>query len=92
MAHTVKVIAGGLVLLCLCLLIARWSGGPASPTALATGAKVFLPLWLVGAGINIWVGVAKAGYSVREELPYFLLVFTVPAVVAFLVVLRLSRG
>ena len=91
-AHTIKVIAGGLVLLCLCLLIARWIGGPASPTALATGAKVFVPLWLVGAGINMWVGVSKAGYAVREELPYFFVVFTVPAALAWLVLWRLSRG
>jgi hypothetical protein len=32
------------------------------------------------------------GYSVREELPYFLVVFTVPAGVAFLVLWRLSQG
>jgi hypothetical protein len=30
----------------------------------------------------MWVGVAKAGYSVVEELPIFALIFGVPAVVA----------
>jgi hypothetical protein len=30
----------------------------------------------------MWVGVAKAGYSVSEELPVFLLIFAVPAAAA----------
>jgi hypothetical protein len=30
----------------------------------------------------MWTGVAKAGYSATEELPIFLLLFVVPAVVA----------
>jgi len=32
----------------------------------------------------MWVGVAKAGYSVTEELPIFLLIFSVPAALAIL--------
>jgi hypothetical protein len=75
MGHTVKVIAGGFVLLALCALIGR-----------ASGAKLFIPLWLVAAGINMWIGVTRAGYSVAEEAPIFLLVFAVPAVVALLLV------
>jgi len=27
------------------------------------------------AGANLWVGVVKAGYTVSEELPIFLLIF-----------------
>src|SRR5207244_12863962 len=92
MAHTIKVIAGGLVLLGLCLLIARWIGGPTPATALATAAKVFIPIWLVAAGINMWVGVSKAGYSVAEEAPVFLVVFAVPAVVALVVLWRVFPG
>jgi hypothetical protein len=30
----------------------------------------------------MWVGVTKPGYSVAEELPIFLLIFGVPALVA----------
>jgi hypothetical protein len=75
MGHTVKVIAGGFVLLALCVVIGR-----------ASGAKLFIPLWLVAAGINMWIGVTRAGYSVAEEAPIFLLVFAVPAVVALLLV------
>ena len=89
MGHTIKVIAGGFLLLVLCLLVGRWVGGA---TGLANGAKLFIPLWLVGAGINMWVGVTRAGYSVAEEAPIFLLVFAVPAAVALLVLWRLSQG
>jgi len=89
MGHTIKVIAGGFVLLALCLLVGRWLGGT---VGLANGAKLFIPLWLVGAGINMWVGVTRAGYSVAEEAPIFLLVFAVPAAVALLVLWRLSQG
>lgn len=32
----------------------------------------------------MWVGVAKAGYSVAEELPILALIFGVPAAVAIL--------
>ena len=39
----------------------------------------FVALWLAAAGFNMWVGVAKAGYSVGDELPVFLLLFGVPA-------------
>jgi len=46
---------------------------------------VYVALWLVIAAFNMWTGVAKAGYSVTEELPVFALIFLVPAVVAVLV-------
>jgi hypothetical protein len=89
--HTVKVIAAGIALLAFCLLVARWVGGPA-PLVLARGAKVFIPLWLIGAGINMWAGVSKAGYSVAEETPTFFIVFAVPAAIALFVLWRVSRG
>ncbi len=92
MSHTVKVIAGGFVLLALCLLVGRFMGDPSPATGLAIAAKVFIPLWLIAAGINMWVGVAKAGYSVADEAPIFLVVFAVPVAVALLVLWRVSRG
>jgi hypothetical protein len=91
MAHTIKVILLGFGLLGLCLLASRLLGS-SGIVGLVTAAKVFIPLWLVGAGINMWLGVAKAGYSVREETPYFLVVFAVPALVAVILVWRLTRG
>ena len=41
-----------------------------------------VPAWLLVAAVNMWVGVAHAGYSAREEFPILLLVFAVPAVAA----------
>jgi hypothetical protein len=82
--RTIVIILGGFVLLGLCLLLARWLAQP-GPASLATGAKIFLPLWLIVAAINMWIGVTRAGYTVAEELPIFLLILAVPgAPAAFL--------
>ncbi len=40
----------------------------------------------------MWVGVAKAGYSLAEEAPIFVVVFAVPVAVALLVLWWLSRS
>ncbi len=61
------------------LFSANYPGG----TTVAT--VMFLALWLVVAGANMWVGVAKAGYSVAEELPILALIYGVPAAAAVLV-------
>src|SRR2546430_11903616 len=79
MIHTLKVIAGGFVLLGVCLLIGRWLGGPTPAIGMIGAGKGFMALWLVAAGVNMWVGGSKAGYSVAEEAPIFLVVFAVPA-------------
>ena len=84
MAHTTKVIGLGILLLALCLIVGRLVGGPVHPRAIAHAAIVFIPLWLIGAGVNLWYGVSKAGYRVAEELPYFVVVFLVPAGLAVL--------
>jgi hypothetical protein len=90
--HTVKVLTGGFVLLALCLLIGRLVGGAPPAAGGADAGKLFIPLWLVAAAINMWIGVSKAGYTVADEAPIFLVVFAVPAAVALLLVWRLSRG
>jgi len=77
--HTVIVIAIGLVVLAACLVVGRVVGGPG---ALPTAALVFLPVWLLGAAVNMAIGVRRAGYTVAEEAPVFLLVFAVPAMLA----------
>lgn len=77
--HTVIVIGGGFALLAACLLLGHAWGGMAG---LLTGAKLFIPLWLAGAFVNMWVGVSTAGYSWSEEFPIFLGIFAVPTVVA----------
>jgi len=78
--HTAIVVAGGFSLLLSCLLLGHAFGGGA-PGAI-TGAKLFMPLWLIGAAVNMWLGVSHGGYSVAEELPIFLAIFGVPAAVA----------
>lgn len=88
--HTIMVVGGGFALLVVFLLAGRLLGDGTS-AALATAAKWFIPAWFVGAGINMAVGVIKAGYSVAEELPIFLLVFAVPAAVAGLLWWRFGR-
>jgi len=49
----------------------------------------YVVLWFGIAGANMWVGVAKAGYSATEELPIFLLLFGLPAALAVVLKWRL---
>lgn len=74
--HTVIVLAIGFGLLGACALCGRALG------TMPSGLLCFLPLWFIGAGINMYLGVAKAGYSVADEAPMFLLVFSIPALAA----------
>ena len=55
------------------------------PGGTTVATVLFLVLWLAIAAANMWVGVAKAGYSVAAELPIFALIFGIPAAVAILV-------
>jgi hypothetical protein len=81
--HTLMVTGGGLVLLGLFLVLARsWT---ADPSVLAVAAKAFIPVWLTIALVNLWIGVRYAGYTVFQELPILLVVFGIPAAVAFAV-------
>ena len=77
--HTVKVVGAGFGLLAVCMLVGRAINGR---KGMATGATVFLPLWLAGTGFNMYVGVQTAGYGVREELPVAAVVFSTPALAA----------
>ena len=79
--HTIIVVAIGFSLLGLCALVGYFLDGS---HGIVTAALVFLPQWLVGAGINMYLGVKRAGYSVSEEAPIFLVVFGVPAAAALL--------
>ena len=80
--HTVIVLCGGAALLAACLLLGHAFGG--SMQGLALGAKAFIPLWFVLAAVNMWIGVSRAGYSVADEAPVFLVIFIVPAALAAL--------
>lgn len=78
--RTVLIILGGFVLWGICLGLARLISNSSSSTTAAT--VCFAGLWLVAAAVNMWIGVARAGYSFQEELPIFLVIFLVPAAVA----------
>jgi hypothetical protein len=75
--RTLMIIVGGFVMLAL-FVLAGWRLGGGAPS-LATAAKVFIPVWLVAALVNMWMGVSRAGYSVSEEFPIFLAIFALPA-------------
>ena len=58
----------------------------------AATIKYFLVLWLVATLVNMWVGVSKAGYSIKDEAPVALLVFAVPVIVAIVIWWRFSAS
>jgi hypothetical protein len=86
--HTVIVIAGGLLLLGIFLLVARLAAG-ASRFVLGSAARYFIPVWLVIAATNMWIGM-RHGYSVMDEAPIFVIVFAVPAAVGYIIWRKLA--
>lgn len=88
--HTLIIIGLGLALLAGMLMIVRTAGG--SPAAVSTTLLAFVPLWLWGAGVNLAFGVLRAGYSLGDEVPVFLVVFAVPAAAALGMRWRVSRA
>lgn len=44
----------------------------------------FCGIWFAVALINMWLGVSFAGYSLMQELPFFVVIFFVPVVLAVL--------
>jgi len=79
--RTVLFLVVGFLLLGACLLLGRlFSSNFPGATYFATIA--FILIWLVVSVTNLWAGVSKAGYTFADELPIFLLIFAVPALVA----------
>ena len=71
----------GFLLLAAALILGRlFSANYPPATAVATAA--YVAFWLALAGLNMWTGVAKAGYPLASELPIFALIFGVPVAVA----------
>jgi len=81
--RTLLFLVAGLFLLAAVLLLAKLFSSH-YPDAMRLATIAYVALWFIIAGANMWVGVARAGYSVVEELPIFLLIFGAPAVVAAL--------
>ena len=80
-------IAGTMLLAAFLLLAKLFSASVADAPRVALIS--FVVVWLVISGLNMWIGVTRAGYSIAEELPIFLLIFGVPAVAAALLKWRL---
>ena len=83
--HTVMVVAGGLAALAVFVVVSALLGrGPRA------GARWFLLPWLVAALVNLYLGTTH-GYTVLQEIPFFLFVLGVPALAAF-AVMRWARA
>ncbi len=82
--RTALIILGGFVLCAACVAIGKLFFS-SSPSAMTSATASFVALWFVAAASNMWIGVSQAGYSFKEELPIFLLIFLVPAAVAVFV-------
>lgn len=77
--RTIILIVAGLVLLATFCFIARLFKGDHGASRIAV---MFIGLWFIVAAINLSIGVISSGYTVLEEIPFFLAVFGVPALVA----------
>jgi len=71
----------GFLLLAACMLLGRLFSSN-YPGATYAATLFFVVLWLVISTVNLWVGVAKAGYTLSEEFPIFLFIFGVPTIAA----------
>jgi hypothetical protein len=78
--RTALIILGGLVAWGVFVAVAKSSPNPAK--AIGTATIAFIVGWFVVAAVNMYFGVAKAGYAFSEELPVFLVIFLLPTIVA----------
>jgi hypothetical protein len=86
--RTMLIILGGFALLALALLLGRWLGGGSH--GMVAASKIFIPVWLAVALVNMWIGVSRAGYSVRDELPIAIVIFALPAAAAIVIWRRMG--
>jgi hypothetical protein len=82
MRTTLFLVAGFLLLTAASILAGLFS--ETYPGASRLAIAVFVGAWLVICALNMWAGVTHAGYSIGEELPIFLLLFSIPTAVALL--------
>ena len=87
--HMMAVTVAGLALLFVFVLVSRIanrSGGGAG------GARIFIWVWLLIAGANGLVGAFRAGISPLIEIGVFVVVFGVPAAIAWLAAKKLGTA
>jgi hypothetical protein len=77
--RTLLIMLGGVALWAVFLGGARLFG-----TSTKTAWLALTLVWCAVAAANMWIGVTHAGYSIREELPIFLLIFLLPTGMACL--------
>jgi hypothetical protein len=83
------IILSGLALWAISVVLARRFGKPGG-SAVDDATLAFITFWFLATATNLWVGVAKAGYTLREELPIAAAIFGLPAAVALLVKRRMQ--
>lgn len=84
------IVAAGLAILAVCLLLG-WRAARSNRTAgFVRAARLFLPMWLLSAAVNMWYAMTYGGRTLLQELPVFLLVFSIPAAAAMLIWWRVS--
>lgn len=82
--HTIMMVGVGIVALAVFAI-----AGAVLRKSAATGARWFFLPWLVVSLINLYVGTTH-GYSAWQELPFFAIVFGLPAIAAWGII-RLYR-
>jgi len=80
--HTLRITLVGLILLSLFVFVASQINQRKNRPPV-DGAYLFIWVWLVASIANFFVGVFVAGYSVLTELAVHVVVFGVPAGVAW---------
>ncbi|HBY2240616.1 hypothetical protein [Klebsiella variicola] len=87
--HVVLMVLGGFLLQAFFLLTGILWGS--FPQAVLSACRLFIPVWVAVALINLYVGVFRAGYSLREEIPVLFIIIAIPAGAAALLLWRVSR-
>ena len=82
--RTALFLVSGVLLMGGLLILGKLFAGQ-YPEAPRVATLTFVVVWFLVAAVNMWLGVARAGYSVAEELPIFLLIFGAPAALAGLI-------
>lgn len=87
--HMLLVIGAGLLLAVVFAAFGHlWGHGRAD---VALGLKYFIPVWVMIALVNLWVGVNKAGYTLAQELPILALVIALPLAIIAIVIWQLGK-
>lgn len=86
--HSLQVILGGFALWATAGLLQTMFALRVSSGALCLA---FSLIWLLVAGGNMALGMRHAGYTFMQELPFFILVYSVP-VLAAVITTRMTKS